>query len=89
MENGRLTAEQTVLPDGTVESSREIEYSGSVPVGAVYREGESVRRSVRFDYSAEGNVVGEIWFDDTGEPHESVEREWVSFRADGESPGDE
>lgn len=77
LDNGRAVEEQTVLPDGTVESGRVFEYEGDVLIREIHSAAGNTTKSVRYDYDGDGNIIRETWTNRNGRDYEILERRWI------------
>ena len=78
-ENGRVTGEKVVLPDGSVETAREFEYTDGVLSGETQFSGTVKIKSVHYEYDENGNIIREVWSDRRGHEYEVIERSWLRF----------
>lgn len=81
IEDGRIVREETILPDGSVETARVFKYEGDRVAQEIHYSWDKKTKTVRFEYDADGNVVKEFWSDRSGRESEVIERSWLSFEA--------
>lgn len=82
LENGRVVSEQTVLPDGTVETAKKFEYDGDNVISETYYAESQKSKSVHYEYDSSGNVVRESWRNRLGKEYEVIEKKWILFEID-------
>ncbi len=79
IQQGKVMSERTILPDGTVEKEKTIEYSGDIVVSETYFSRSKQIKSVQYEYDDYGNIIKETWVNRSGKAYEIVEKDWISI----------
>ncbi len=84
IQQGKVMSERTVLPDGTVEKEKTIEYAGDDVVSETYLSRSKRIKSVQYEYDDYGNIIKETWVNRSGKAYEIIEKKWISIAAEGQ-----
>ena len=79
IENGLVREERVLLPDGSVETSREFDYSDGRLTSETYYSNNVKIKSVQFEYDDKENISREVWSDRKDREYEVIERSWKQF----------
>lgn len=79
LENGVIVQEQTVLPDGSIETAREFLYEDGMNIETVHYAGDSMVKTTALAYDDYGNIILEVWSDRNGKEYSVIERSWIQF----------
>jgi antitoxin component YwqK of YwqJK toxin-antitoxin module len=79
LEEGLVTREDTMRPDGSVTSSKLFKYDKDRIVEEAQYIGDLKFKSAEFAYDQNGNIINEVWSDQNGENYEIIERSWLQF----------
>ncbi len=79
LEEGLVTREDTMRPDGSVVSSKTFKYDEDRIVEEAQYIGDLKFKSAEFAYDQNGNIIREIWSDQNGNNYEIIERSWLQF----------
>jgi hypothetical protein len=86
LDEGLVTREDTMRPDGSVISSILFKYDEDRIVEESQYIGDLKFKSAEFAYGQNGNIIREVWSDQNGLNYEIIERSWLQFedRIEGE-----
>ena len=79
IEEGLVTREDTMRPDGSVVSSKLFKYDEDRVVEEAQYIGDLKLKSAEYTYDRNGNIVLEKWSDQNGIDYESIERSWLQI----------
>lgn len=79
MDNGMVSREQTLLPDGSIETARDFLYKDGMNVEIVHYAGDSKVKTTALNYDSNGNIIREVWSDRSGREYSVLERSWIQF----------
>jgi len=79
LEEGLVTRENTMRPDGSVTSSKLFKYDEDRIVEEAQYIGDLKFKSAEFGHDQYGNIILEVWSDQNGKNYEIIERSWLQF----------
>lgn len=79
LDDGVVMREQTVLPDGTIETARDFIYKDGRNTEIIHYAGGSKVKSTALGYDDYGNIILEVWSDRSGREYSVIERSWIQF----------